>query len=149
MMARTLTRRQALVACGAMLAAGVLAPQMAAACGVGRLPDLSNVVVSPGESAAILSFDTTIARDAMLSIWSDDVPQSYQSFSRASVVMQHSFKVLGLQPNTRYHYEIRLHDTPDGSYIAYAADLRTRPFSGDAVPGAADADNSDDAADGA
>jgi hypothetical protein len=130
-----------------MLAAGVLAPQMVAACGGGRLPDLSNVVVAPGETGAVISFSTEAMRDARVVIWSNDVPQSYQSVLDPSEVMQHSMKILGLQPDMQYHYEIRLHNLPDDSYVAYAADLRTRPASASA--GQAVQDESDAAADGA
>src|SRR5689334_22209428 len=121
MAARRITRRQAIMACGLMLAAGALAPQMVAACGMGRLPDLSNVVVAPGETGAVISFDTEAMRDARLVIWSNDVPHSYQSVNDPTEAMQHSVKILGLQPDTRYHYEIRLRNLPDDSYVAFAA----------------------------
>ncbi len=147
MAARMMTRRQALLACGVMLAAGALAPQMVAACGAGRLPELSNVVVSPGETGAIITFNTDTMRDARLAIWSNDVPQNYQSILDPTQAMQHSVKILGLQPDTRYHYEIRLHTLSEDSYVAFAADLRTRPASADAGQGA-DGD-SEDAADDA
>jgi len=113
-----------------MLVAGMLVPQMVSACGGGRPPELSNVQVAPGESAATITFDTEYARGSTLVLWSDDAPQSKLSLDDAPDTIQHVFNLATLQPDTRYHYQIQLRNPADDAYVVYTADLRTLPSFG-------------------
>jgi hypothetical protein len=113
-----------------MLAVGVIAPQMVSACGMGPPPELSNVQVAPGQMAATITFDTEYARGSTLVLWSDDAPQSKLLLDDSPDTIQHVFNLATLQPDTGYHYQIQLRDPADDAYVAYTADLRTLPSSG-------------------
>jgi phosphodiesterase/alkaline phosphatase D-like protein len=129
-MSRTVTRRQALRACGVMLMGAMLLPQIAAAHGLVPSPAVSNVLALPGATNVMISVEVEAAQGATLAMWSNEVQESYQAVSPASDTARRSFTIMGLQPDTRYYYEILLQDPFGAPSIAFAGDVRTLPAPG-------------------
>lgn len=106
-----------------LLAVGFVAPQAVAAGSNGML---TNVSLASGVAHLVVTFDVGTARTARLDLWSDSEPQSRRSVDESSPRTHHSFAVTGLQPDTRYHVQIKL-DEASVWVVAYVTDLRTLP----------------------